>query len=154
MTCQIKHSYHNSWLGSASSFVMIWMFDLPRHSLWKDLICRVIRWEISFLKNHIFRNSTFIGKKKICLPFQVLFLLYRVQSFFQIKVIVVTSNSKINLMLKESLGRFIYEERCQCFGLRDHVTSNNQSGSGNRFYRFHFLWNTTIIQSNDKLIYW
>ena len=45
-----QHWYHNSWLGSASSFVMISM-----------LICAwfVIRCEISFLKNHIFRNSTF-----------------------------------------------------------------------------------------------
>ena len=37
MTRQIKHSYHNEWRGGAESWVMIWMFDLTSHELWKDL---------------------------------------------------------------------------------------------------------------------
>ena len=41
--------------------IRLWNYKwLIRHSLWKDLIRHVIRSDISFLKNHFFRNSTFL----------------------------------------------------------------------------------------------
>ena len=46
-----KNNFINSWLGFASSFV----YEII-------LICLVIRCDISFHKNHFFRNSTFITK--------------------------------------------------------------------------------------------
>ena len=49
-----QHSYHNEWRGGAESWVMIWM-----------LICQFMSCEISFFKNHIFRNfiSIFLYKE-------------------------------------------------------------------------------------------
>ena len=61
--------------------IRLWNYKwLIRHSLWKDLICHVIRSDISFLKNHFFRNSTFQFryhfqlKKKVVFGFGISFV--------------------------------------------------------------------------------